>query len=221
MTGDEVRDTGFLRPRGNFARGYDAAEVDELLRLIAAELDAGRQVGPMIDKAEFRSRMGTQAYETAAVDWFLEMLRCLEDHSEPARTSDPWRDLAVGNYFTRGGPGDPPGRSAAAQPGRRKDRAQDRECLALECADACREFGQQPGAQLRWPWLARYRSLPGPGPLGCEITVHPGQQLSTELVLALVISAPGTTRTSRVRAAGADLAGKVAARYPRRLTSRL
>lgn len=38
--------------------------------------------------------------------------------------------------------------------------------------------------------VARYRSLPAPGPLGCEITVHPGQQLTTELVLALVISAP-------------------------------
>jgi hypothetical protein len=57
VIGDKVRDTGFLRPRGNFARGYDAAELDELLRLI----DAGRQVGPMIDKAAFRSRMGTPA----------------------------------------------------------------------------------------------------------------------------------------------------------------
>jgi hypothetical protein len=38
--------------------------------------------------------------------------------------------------------------------------------------------------------VARYRSRPGPGPVECEITVHPGQQLSTELVLALVISSP-------------------------------
>jgi DivIVA domain-containing protein len=46
VVGDKVRDTGFLRPHGKLGRGYDAAEVDELLRLIAAELDAGRQVGP-------------------------------------------------------------------------------------------------------------------------------------------------------------------------------
>ena len=336
VTGDQVRDTGFLRPHGNLARGYDVAEVDELLRLMAAELDAGRQVGPMIEKAEFRFRMGTQAYETPAADWFLEMLRCREDRSELAQGSDPWRDLPVANYFTRGdlasGPATPP------QRGHRKGRARDREYLALECAAACRDFGQQPGTALRWVvtpgrrpysfmraelhtpeqqtvasvrtrsvpmlratvstggrtftwrrvtrsarpglaelvrrsdldygelpqagrldravrmlfppvpirelldetgtpilyatgqhydygagayitfpderWLkfpvrstemenaimtavdqagnrvARYRSLPVPGPLGCEITVHPGQQLTTELVLALVVSAP-------------------------------
>ena len=104
MTGDQVRDTGFLRPHGNLARGYDVAEVDELLRLIAAELDAGRQVGPMIEKATFRDRRGTEAYDAAVVDWFLEMLRCREDQSELARMTDPWRDLPVANYFTRRGP---------------------------------------------------------------------------------------------------------------------
>jgi len=349
VTGDEVRDTGFIRPKGNFTRGYDAAEVDELLRRIAADLDAGRQVGPMIEKAEFRARMGTQAYETAAVDWFLEMLRCREDRAELARMSDPWRDLPVANYFTRREPDDLANRPATTpQPARRKDRAQDQGYLARECADACRDFGQRPGTQLRWVvtpgswphlamrgelhtaeqqavasvrtrsfpmlkatvstggrtftwgrvtgsarpgvaelvrrtdlayagrsldagtpegrkrqaltgldgavrtllipprelvdetgtpilyadgqhydhgdgacitfpdqrWLkfpvrstelenaimtavdqagnkvARYRSLPVPGPLGCEITVHPDQELTTELVLALVISAP-------------------------------
>lgn len=151
MTGDQVRDTGFLRPHGNLARGYDVAEVDELLRLIAAELDAGRQVGPMIEKAEFRSRLGTQAYETPAVDWFLEMLRCREDRSELARTSDPWRDLPVANCFTRGGAGDlANGPATPPQRGHRKDRARDREYLALECARAYRDFGQQPGTALRW-----------------------------------------------------------------------
>jgi hypothetical protein len=264
----------------------------------------------MIEKAEFQTRMGTQAYDTAAVDWFLEMLRRREDRPELAQMGGPWRDLPVANYFTRGEPGGPANRPAtAAARARRKDRAQDLEYLALECADAYRDFGRQPGTQLRWVvtpgrylysvirgelhtaeqqtqasvrtrsipmvratvstggrtfawrrvtgsavrtlllpprelvdesgtpilyahglhgdygagtcitfpderWLkfpvrstklanaimtavdqagnkvARYRSLPVPGPLGCEITVHPGQQLTTELVLALVLSAP-------------------------------
>lgn len=151
MNGDEVRDTRFLGPTGKFTRGYDAAEVDELLHRIAAELDAGRQVRPLIENAVFRARTGTGGYDAQAVDWFLEQLRCREGHSEPARMSDPWRDLAVGNYFTRSGPGGPAERTAAPpRRAHRKDRAQDQECLARECADAWRDFGQQPGTQLRW-----------------------------------------------------------------------
>ena len=38
--------------------------------------------------------------------------------------------------------------------------------------------------------VARYRSLAIGGVLGSEITVHPRQQLTNELVLALVMSAP-------------------------------
>jgi DivIVA domain-containing protein len=135
VTGDEVRDARFVRPRGSFARGYDAAEVDELLPCIAAEVDAGRPVGPMIEKAVFRARTGRHAYETGAVDWFLELIRCTEDHSELARMSDPWRGWPAANYFSRRGPG---------------DRAQDLAYLALECAEACRDFGRVPGTQLRW-----------------------------------------------------------------------
>ena len=89
VTGDEVRDSSFVLPRGKFARGYDAVEVDELLRRIAAEVDAGRPVGPMIEKAQFRARSGTQAYETGAVDWFLELIRCLEDHSRASPDERP------------------------------------------------------------------------------------------------------------------------------------
>jgi len=156
VIGAEVRDTGFLRPRGKLTRGYDAAAVEELLRRLGAELDAGRQVGSMIEKAEFRDRRGTEAYDAAAVDWFLEMLRCREDQSELARMTDPWRDLPVANYFTRRGPAGLAERPAM-QRARRKDRAQDREYLARECTDACRDFGQQPGTQLRWVvTLGRY-----------------------------------------------------------------
>lgn len=151
MYGDEVRDTRFLGPAGKFTRGYDAAEVDELLDRIAAELDAGRQVRPLIENAVFRARTGTGGYDAQAVDWFLEQLRCREGHSELARMSDPWRDLAVGNYFIRSGLGDPAERTATPpRRAHRKDRAQDQECLAGECADAWRDFGRQPGTQLRW-----------------------------------------------------------------------
>lgn len=122
VNGDEVRDTRFLSPTGRFTRGYGAAEVDELLGRIAAELDAGRQVGSLIENATFRTRTGTQGYDAQAVDW-----------------------------FTRSGPGDLAGRTATPpRRAHRKDRAQDRECLARECADAWRDFGQQPGTQLRW-----------------------------------------------------------------------
>jgi DivIVA domain-containing protein len=114
---------------------------------IAAELDAGRQAGSLIENATFRTRTGTQGYDAQAVDWFLEQLRWREDHAELARISDLWGDLAVGNYFTRSGPGDLAGRTATPpRRAHRKDRAQDWECLARECADAWRDFGQQ----LRW-----------------------------------------------------------------------
>lgn len=71
--------------------------------------------------------------------------------------SDPWRDLAMGNWVTCRGPGDLANHTATpSQRARRKDRAQDRKCLARECADAWRDFGQQPGTQLRWVWTGRY-----------------------------------------------------------------
>ena len=136
---------------GKLARGYDVAEVHELLRRLAAQLDAGRQVGSLIENAVFRTGMGIRGYDFGAVDWFLEQLRCQEDHGEPARMSDPWRDLAVANYFTGGGRADLTTR--IAMPLRRAlqiDRAQNEECLAQHCANAWRDFGQQPGTQLRW-----------------------------------------------------------------------
>jgi DivIVA domain-containing protein len=52
VTGEQVRDTTFLITRG----GYDVAEVDDLLRSIAAELDAGRPVEPLLRNATFRAR---------------------------------------------------------------------------------------------------------------------------------------------------------------------
>jgi DivIVA domain-containing protein len=137
--------------------GYDASEVDELLRRIAVELDAGRPAGPLIVGAAFRQvrttfpRRQPWAYDYAAVDWFLEQLQRQEDHSALAGMgADPWRDLPVGNYFTRKGPGlvaDHPARPSVLE--RQKQARQDQEYLHQECEDAWRDFGQQPGTRLR------------------------------------------------------------------------
>jgi DivIVA domain-containing protein len=156
VNGDGVRDTTFM-PTGNLTRAYDVAEVDELLGRIAAELDAGRQVGSLIENATFQTRVGKQGYDVEAVDWFLEQLRCREGHSELNGMSDPWRDLAVGNWITYRRSGDLADHTGTpSQRARRKERAQNRKCLAQECADAWRDFGQQPGAQLRLVWTGRF-----------------------------------------------------------------
>lgn len=116
MNGDEARSVGFRRR----PHGYDLSQVDDLLRRIAGELDAGRAAGPLIAGAEFRPAgtmvqirqegialrrevTGSPEYDTAAVDWFLDQLRRQEDRSDLA--ADPWRDLPVANYFTRKGLG--------------------------------------------------------------------------------------------------------------------
>ena len=51
-------------------------EVDGLLRRIAAELDAGRPVGSLIENATVRTRNYTMAgtYDIDAVDWFMDQL---------------------------------------------------------------------------------------------------------------------------------------------------
>jgi len=109
VKGNEVRDVRFS------SGGYDAFQVDDLLRRIAVELDAGRLVGPLIAEATFSpvvvtlQRAGMKlrevappGYDTEAVDWFLDQPR-RDDHSElPRMDADPWRELPVGNHFTRG-----------------------------------------------------------------------------------------------------------------------
>ena len=76
MNGDQVRDVTFL---GNWRRdGYDRSKVDELLRLLAVELDAGRPVRPVISSAQLRTRNRfpeRKNCDVDAVDWFLAQLR--------------------------------------------------------------------------------------------------------------------------------------------------
>jgi len=83
VDGGEIRATRFLRCDSglgvNYAFaslfhhswGYAAAEVDELLRQAAAELDAGRFAGPLIDNARFQRTRSGPRYDIDAVDWFL------------------------------------------------------------------------------------------------------------------------------------------------------
>jgi DivIVA domain-containing protein len=125
VDGDEVRGTRFARGR---TEGYDAAEVNDLLGRVAAELDAGRSAGPLIENATFRrksftatgqswdSRHGATSrrlfglpiptpsqYDIDAVDWFLDQLSPPTGGTERADIgADPWRDLAVAQLAQRG-----------------------------------------------------------------------------------------------------------------------
>jgi hypothetical protein len=159
VTGDEVRGAGFWR----VPLGYHRSDVDDFLRCLAADLDAGRPARPLIASAAFRSGVRS-GYDFAAVDWFLDQFLCRADDPElTAESTDPWRDLAVVNQFTRHGAGDPDERPAepGSRRGRRKQQAaqagQDWEYLAQECADEWRDFGQQPGTYLRSAWVRAAR----------------------------------------------------------------
>ena len=122
MDGIEVRRLVFPR-----SGGYDTAAVDELMDRIATELDAGRPVADLIENATLprqsaQLRRGFRGgYDFASVDWVLSQLRRQDD---PEARADPWRDLPAWRY------------SMAT-----KD-------YARECAEACRDFGTQPGTQL-------------------------------------------------------------------------
>ena len=132
------------------AWGYDLTEVDDLLRHVAAELDAGRPVGPLIENVTFRrSRLGRSGYDIDAVDWFLNQLLSPRDDSELAeRKADRWRDLTVAQV-TRRRVIDLTERSAERS-AHRESLSDDRKSFPEECAEAWRDFGQLPGTQLRW-----------------------------------------------------------------------
>jgi DivIVA domain-containing protein len=147
VNGDEVRHTWFWDGE------YAVWEVHDLLRRVAAELDAGRPAGPLIENATFRRV--SQGYDIDAVDWFLDQLLLRPGHAELTGTSaDPWRDLAVAQLI-RSQPGD------AEPPVRRPPNL--RKYLSGECENAWRDFGQEPGTHLQWGrarrgrlWVPRY-----------------------------------------------------------------
>jgi DivIVA domain-containing protein len=149
VNGEQVRDARFLT--GDLYNAYDQAKVDDLLRRIAVELDAGRPAGPLIAGATFPRTRWSRGYDTGAVDWFLGQLLRDEDPSQSRVSADPWCDLAVANHFTRSGPGDLAERTAnPSSRALREYGIQDRAYLAGECAAAWRDFEQLPGTHLQW-----------------------------------------------------------------------
>lgn len=160
MNGDEVRDTWFLGSQ----RGYDASEVDDLLDRVAAELDAGRPGGPLIENATFQKKNG--GYDVDAVDWFLDQLILHPGHvGRPGTSADPWRDLPVAQ-FTRGRVNGPAGQRRHVQP-----------YFAEECRKAWRGFGQQPGMSLTWGWSGHL--LPNLALLRCELRTAEQQTVAS------------------------------------------
>jgi DivIVA domain-containing protein len=144
VNGDEVRATRFLSTRS--AAGYDVPEVDELLARVAAELDAGRPAGPLIETAALRRRIWKSRYDIDAVDCFLGRF-VARDRLEPGGVNaDPWRDLAVAQ-LTRSS-------TSAAK----ASWLASREDFSNECAGAWKDFGQLPGVHLRWGWVGGGRN---------------------------------------------------------------
>jgi DivIVA domain-containing protein len=139
VNGDEVRNVRFSP--GAYSKVspglYSAAEVDDLLERVAAELDAGGPAGPLIADAMFpQAGSRRRGYDTAAVDWFLDQLRRREDPSEARADIDPWRDLAADPWCFRREPGDPA--------------VLITEPSSEEYADDWRDFDRQPGTRLSW-----------------------------------------------------------------------
>jgi hypothetical protein len=79
VTRNEVRDIWFQRNPG----GYASSEVDDLLRLVAAEQDLGQHVGPLIRNTTFRqNRYWQEGYDIDAVDWVFDQLLLHSDDTE-------------------------------------------------------------------------------------------------------------------------------------------
>jgi DivIVA domain-containing protein len=71
VTGDEVRAVSFREK----LRGYRPSDVDDLLKRVADELDAGRSPAPLLEGVNFREKF--RGYHPADVDQFLDRLRML------------------------------------------------------------------------------------------------------------------------------------------------
>ena len=129
VNGNDVRDTWFYLPPGPVL-GYDPRQVDDLLRRVAAELDAGYSARPTVENATLGLWPG--GYDIDAVDWFLGQFVLPPDHLELAGISDdPWGDLPV----------------AQLAPGGVSDGV-SRWNFFRQCEQAWRDFGQLPGTRL-------------------------------------------------------------------------
>jgi hypothetical protein len=151
VNGEQVRNTRVLLAPYDGIAGYDARQVDDLLLRVAAELDAGRPAGPLIENATFRKRTYRRRYDIDAVDWFLGQLLLPPGHVELAEISaDPWHDLAVTQLAT----GEVSGLAERHRHGRAR-RHQGGEYFVEQCENAWRDFGQLRGTHLRWEKVGR------------------------------------------------------------------
>jgi DivIVA domain-containing protein len=162
VNGNEVRRLIFPQGSG----GYDTAAVGELLDRVAAELDAGRPAGPVIEGVIFPAATGdghgallgkSGGYDFVAVDGVVAQLRRQDD---PAVRADPWRDLPAWHYgmaIPEAGAADPvrAWRQAAPPRAARRRAAKDYE---QACADAWRDFSLAPGTQLSLERTGMFRS---------------------------------------------------------------
>ena len=128
VNGGQVRGTRFCPAGATPVPGYDAEQVDDLLRRVAAELDAGGSARHLIQNATFRSRTYRRKYDIDAVDWFLDQFLLPPDHCEPGEIADdPWGDLPVTQVAQGTSETDP---------------------FELQCDSAWRDFDQLPGTHL-------------------------------------------------------------------------
>ncbi|HEV2377700.1 MAG TPA: hypothetical protein VGS19_36750 [Streptosporangiaceae bacterium] len=147
MNGDTIRDTRFRLWSG----GYEVNEVRDLLNRVAAEIDAGRAAGPLIQSATFRRNWALSrgwGYDVDGVDWFLgQLLACPGDYELSGQSEDPWRGHGVS--------------SERVDDGFSSRGSADRALAFLhrfllggpfpaQCRDAWRDLPQLPGTRLWW-----------------------------------------------------------------------
>jgi hypothetical protein len=162
VTGDEVQDTWFL-DGGSWwgpgrCSGYLTHQVNDLLRQVAAELDAGRPARPLIEKALFAQRSGPSTYNVDAVDWFLGRLLLAEDHVGPdGPSADPWRDASDVTQLVLGRVS---GLAQHYPPPQKPTGREAWKWFAAQCENAWRDFGQRPRIQLPGQWDVHWEPRP-------------------------------------------------------------
>jgi hypothetical protein len=135
VNGSVVRDTLFCRAGAMGVAGYHPRQVNDLCRLVAAELDAGGSARPLIQNATLRKRKYGLRYDIDAVDWFLDQFLLPPGHVEPDGIGeDPWGNLPVARVARR---------------------TSEKYAFELQCDSAWRDFGQLHGTRLRFGKTAR------------------------------------------------------------------
>ena len=166
MNGDEVRNTWFMHGGGGNVSNYLASDVDGLLCRVAAELDARRPAGPLIEMTTFRTATGKKTYDIDAVDWFLDQLLPQDPRGRAGTSAGPWCDANDVAKLVPGGVSGLAECYSRSKPTWNKAGA----WFAGQCQNAWRDFGQLPGTRLWW----------GPvGPAFCELRTADRQTLAS------------------------------------------